>query len=90
MPDAQIGDRCGLAAFAAFYGLSLVVFARTGDKVAQAIAFMTAQRNVGIMLAAAGTALSEAAWLYLALSQVPVYLSPWLLTRGRGRAPPGE
>ena len=34
---------------------------------------------MGLMLAAAGGALPDVAWLYFALSQFPIYLSPQLL-----------
>ena len=50
-----------------------------GCEAALAVGFMTAQRNVGLMLAAAGGSLSDVTWLYFALSQLPVYLSPHLL-----------
>jgi BASS family bile acid:Na+ symporter len=41
---------------------------------------MCSQRNMGLMLAATGGALPDLAWLYFALSQFPIYLSPQLLT----------
>lgn len=69
----------GLSAFLFFFGLSLLAFWHRGSDVALAVAFMTAQRNVGLMLAAAGGVLSDLTWLYFALSQVPVYLSPHIL-----------
>jgi len=69
----------GVIAFLFFFGLSLLVFWRSGADIALAIAFMTAQRNVGLMLAAAGNVLSDVTWLYFALSQLPVYLSPHFL-----------
>jgi BASS family bile acid:Na+ symporter len=40
---------------------------------------MASQRNMGLMLAASGGALPELAWLYFALSQFPMYLSPQIL-----------
>ncbi len=40
---------------------------------------MASQRNMGLMLAATGGALSELTWLYFALSQLPIYLAPYLL-----------
>ena len=69
----------GLISFLFFFGLSLLVFWRVGRDIALAIAFMTAQRNVGLMLAVAGNVLSNITWLYFALSQLPVYLSPHFL-----------
>ena len=71
----------GFAVFGAFFGLSVLVFRRAGREAALAVGFMTAQRNVGLMLAAAGSLLSDVTWLYFALSQLPVYLSPLLLQR---------
>jgi hypothetical protein len=40
---------------------------------------MVSQRNMGLMLAALGGALPELTWLYFALSQFPIYLSPQML-----------
>jgi hypothetical protein len=37
---------------------------------------MASQRNMGLMLAAAGAVLPDLAWLYFALCQFPIYLSP--------------
>ncbi|HTH35573.1 MAG TPA: Na+-dependent transporter, partial [Xanthobacteraceae bacterium] len=37
------------------------------------------QRNMGLMLAATGGALPDFTWIYFALAQFPVYLSPLLL-----------
>jgi BASS family bile acid:Na+ symporter len=50
----------------------------------QALAFvlglMASQRNMGLMLAATGGALPDFTWLYFALAQFPVYLSPLLFS----------
>ena len=40
---------------------------------------MVSQRNMGLMLAATDGVLPGAAWLYFALCQFPIYLSPQLL-----------
>ena len=40
---------------------------------------MASQRNLGLMLAATGGVLPDLTWLYFALSQFPIYLSPQLL-----------
>lgn len=69
----------GVAVFAVFFGLSVLVFQGAGREAALAVGFMTAQRNVGLMLAAAGGLLSDLTWLYFALSQLPVYFSPALM-----------
>jgi hypothetical protein len=43
------------------------------------IALMVSQRNMGLMLAATDGVLPGATWLYFALSQFPIYLSPLML-----------
>lgn len=65
--------------FGAILLLSVVVFLPAGRANALALGFMAAQRNLGLMLAAVGNVLPEATWLYFALSQFPIYLSPQLL-----------
>jgi predicted Na+-dependent transporter len=67
------------AVFLALFGLTALVFAWVGRARALALAFMAAQRNMGLMLAATGGALPDLTWLYFALCQFPVYLSPQLL-----------
>lgn len=72
----------GLLAFAVYFailGLTWLVFARAGRERALALALMTSQRNMGLMLAATGGALPDLAWLYFALGQFPIYLTPHLL-----------
>jgi BASS family bile acid:Na+ symporter len=74
----------GLAALAfvvffAAFALTTLIFASTGRKRALSLAFMVSQRNVGLMLAAAGGALPDLAWLYFAFCYFPLYLSPLLL-----------
>lgn len=69
-------------AFAVFFAvlfLTVLVFLPAGRERALAIGFMVSQRNMGLMLAATGGALPDLAWLYFALSQFPIYLSPQLL-----------
>jgi BASS family bile acid:Na+ symporter len=74
----------GLAvlAFAVFIGVLILtgfLFVWAGRERAVALAFMASQRNMGLMLAATAGALPDLAWLYFALSQFPIYLSPYLL-----------
>ena len=59
--------------------LTIFLFRSFGWKKAFALGFMVSQRNMGLMLAATGGALPELTWLYFALSQFPIYLSPHLL-----------
>jgi len=86
----------GLAALAflvyfAVLGLTSLLFARAGRARAFVLGLMASQRNMGLMLAATGGALPDLTWLYFALSQFPIYLSPqllrplarWLVARSR-------
>ncbi len=69
-------------AFVVFFAvlfLTALLFMWSGREQALALAFMASQRNLGLMLAATGGALPELTWLYFALSQFPIYLSPQLL-----------
>jgi hypothetical protein len=59
--------------------LTALVFLCAGRERAVALGFMASQRNLGLMLAGTGGALPDLAWLYFALSQFPIYLSPGLL-----------
>ena len=71
--------------------LTVLLFLSAGRERALALGFMASQRNMGLMLAATGGALPDLTWLYFALSQFPIYLSPQLLQplarRILGRAP---
>jgi BASS family bile acid:Na+ symporter len=72
----------GLAAvvFAGLLGVTALLFAPTGAPRALALGLLVAQRNMGLMLAATGGGVPDATWLYFALCQFPIYLSPCLLT----------
>jgi predicted Na+-dependent transporter len=59
--------------------VTALIFARAGRQRALAIALMASQRNMGLMVAATGGLLPDLSWLYFALSQFPIYLSPQLL-----------
>jgi len=74
----------GLAIFTfalsfAVLGLTALLFARAGRERAFVLGLMASQRNMGLMLAATGGALPDLTWLYFALAQFPIYLSPLLL-----------
>jgi len=60
-------------------GLTAVVFARLGAAQALALGLAAGNRNMGLMLAAAGTAVPDLTWLYFALAQLPIYLMPAML-----------
>jgi hypothetical protein len=61
-------------------GLTAVLFVRAGRERAFVLGLMASQRNMGLMLAATSGALPALTWLYFALAQFPIYLSPLLLT----------
>jgi hypothetical protein len=60
-------------------GLTVLVFAAAGRPLAFAVGLEAGHRNMGLMLAAGGTALPETVWLYFAVAQFPIYLVPFLL-----------
>jgi Sodium Bile acid symporter family len=69
-------------AFAVFFAilfLTALLFLSAGRGRALALGLMASQRNLGLMLAATGGALPDFIWVYFALSQFPIYLSPKLL-----------
>ena len=67
------------AMFFALLGVTFVIFRRAGPERALALGLMVSQRNMGLMLAATEGALPGTTWLYFAMSQFPIYLSPQLL-----------
>jgi hypothetical protein len=80
-PLAMIG--LTVLAFAVTFGamaLTVLVFAPVGRERAFVLGLLTSQRNMGLMLAATGGALPDLTWLYFAIAQFPVYLSPLMLT----------
>jgi BASS family bile acid:Na+ symporter len=69
-------------AFAVFFvllGATMLVFRKAGYGPAMSLGLMVSQRNMGLMLAATDGVLPGTTWLYFALSQFPIYLSPQLL-----------
>ena len=62
----------------AFGGATALVFARAGRTAAWTLAVAAGLRNLGLMVAAAGS-VPELTWLYVAMAQFPVYLLPQLL-----------
>lgn len=79
-PVAMIGI-AALAFAVSFvvFVLTAALFVKAGREHAFTIAFMTTQRNMGLMLAATGGVLPDLAWIYFALCQFPIYLLPQLL-----------
>jgi BASS family bile acid:Na+ symporter len=73
----------------ALMGLTTAVFARLGMGQALALGLAAGNRNMGLMLAAAGAAMPDLTWLYFAVAQLPIYLMPTMLKPlARKVAPP--
>ena len=71
-----------LLAFGLSLGMTAVttlVFWPVGRSRAFALGVLAGNRNVGLMLAATGFAVSDIAWLYFAVAQFPIYLLPHLM-----------
>jgi hypothetical protein len=64
----------------ALLGLTALIFIAAGRERAFVLGMMTSQRNMGLMLAATSGAVPDFTWLYFALAQFPIYLSPLLLS----------
>jgi predicted Na+-dependent transporter len=77
------------AIFFALLGATMLVFRSLGRERALALGLLVSQRNMGLMVAATDGALPGLTWLYFALSQFPIYLSPQLLKRMVGRVGEG-
>jgi BASS family bile acid:Na+ symporter len=67
------------AVFFALLGITMLIFRGLGSERALALGLMVCQRNMGLMVAATDGVLPGLTWLYFALSQFPIYLSPQLL-----------
>jgi hypothetical protein len=79
-PVKMIG--LAMLAFAVFFallGVTTLLFRGIGRERALALGLMVSQRNMGLMLAATDGVLPGLTWLYFALCQFPIYLSPQLL-----------
>jgi hypothetical protein len=67
------------AVFFALVGVTALAFRMIGGERALALGLLVSQRNMGLMVAATDGVLPGTTWLYFALSQFPIYLSPQLL-----------
>jgi hypothetical protein len=74
----------------AVLGITALIFVRAGRERAFVLGLMTSQRNMGLMLAATGGALPNFTWLYFAVAQFPIYLSPLFLAALARRLKAGE
>ncbi|HEY5280490.1 MAG TPA: Na+-dependent transporter [Pseudolabrys sp.] len=80
--EPMLVGKLTLLAFALSIGMMAVttlVFWPAGRGRAFAIGLMAGNRNIGLMLAATGFAVSDIAWLYFAVAQFPIYLLPHLM-----------
>ena len=69
--------------------LTALVFVRLGAGQALALGLAAGNRNMGLMLAAAGASVPDLTWLYFAVAQFPIYLMPAMLKPlARRVAPP--
>ena len=60
------------------YLLTTLLFWSQGLKRSLALGFSAAHRNMGVMIAAAGSGLPELTWIYFAVAQFPIFLLPML------------
>jgi predicted Na+-dependent transporter len=60
------------------YVVTALIFWREGLQKSLALGFSAANRNMGVLVAAAGSALPELTWIYFAVAQFPIYLLPAL------------
>ncbi|WP_299193985.1 sodium:proton symporter [uncultured Litoreibacter sp.] len=65
--------------FALLVAVTYFVFRAFGPDRAFAIAMLTSQRNMGLMLAGTGGLVPNLTWLYFAVAQFPIYFSPMML-----------
>lgn len=63
----------------ALIGLSVLVFLRAGTELGLVIGLLASFRNIGVVMAAVGTALPDFAWFYFAMAQFPIFLLPAIL-----------
>ena len=70
-------------------GLTMLVFLPLHGLQAFTISLLTGLRNMGIFVAAFGSALPDTAFLFFAIGQFPIYLLPFLLRSVGGRLTSG-
>ncbi|MDX1433731.1 MAG: Na+-dependent transporter [Gammaproteobacteria bacterium] len=67
------------AVYLAILAVTLLVFTPVGRQPALAVALVTSQRNMGLMVAATDGILPPLTWLYIAVSQFPIHLAAQIL-----------
>ncbi|MEK9944851.1 MAG: Na+-dependent transporter [Alphaproteobacteria bacterium] len=65
--------------FFVMFTTTAVSFWWAGRDSALSLGFMVSQRNMGLMLGATGGVLPDLTWIYFALAQFPIYLTPQML-----------
>jgi BASS family bile acid:Na+ symporter len=65
--------------FFVMFTTTAISFWWAGRNSALSLGFMVSQRNMGLMLGATGGVLPELTWVYFALAQFPIYLTPQML-----------
>ena len=65
--------------YAGLFTTTAISFWWAGRDSALSLGFMVSQRNMGLMLGATGGALPDLTWVYFALAQFPIYLTPQIL-----------
>ena len=80
------------AIFFVMFTTTAISFWWAGRDSALSLGFMASQRNMGLMLGATGGVLPDLTWVYFALAQFPIYLTPQMLKRFmiRSRGVSGE
>lgn len=66
-------------------GLTVLVFTRVGIDRGLVIGLSGAFRNLGVVVAALGPAISDIAWFYFALVQLPIYVMPAMVNMATRR-----
>jgi hypothetical protein len=67
------------AIFFVMFTTTAISFWWAGRDSALSLSFMVSQRNMGLMLGATGGVLPDLTWVYFALAQFPIYLTPQML-----------
>jgi hypothetical protein len=65
--------------FFVMFTTTAISFWWAGRDSALSLSFMVSQRNMGLMLGATGGVLPDLTWVYFALAQFPIYLTPQIL-----------
>lgn len=72
---------CALSFFIFFtlFALTYAVFRKWNKDKALSISLLVSNRNMGLIIAATGSALPELTWMYFAVAQLPIYFCPQIV-----------